>query len=134
MYLFVVALGTDYNILVATRLREELRHGRSPREAAREAVRHTSPTIAAAGVVLAGTFATLTITGISDLVQLGFAVATGIALAAFVMSMVLVPALTSALGRRVWWPGRLPGSVGRPEPSSDAATGDGRVAHLGDPR
>src|SRR5207253_1230487 len=59
MYLFVVALGTDYNILMIARLREEAREGRSPREAAAMSLRHAGPTVAAAGVILAGTFASM---------------------------------------------------------------------------
>ena len=53
MYLFVVALGTDYNILMVARLREEAREGRSPREAAAMAVRYAGPTVGAAGPVVA---------------------------------------------------------------------------------
>src|SRR5262249_4407350 len=69
MYLFVVALGTDYNILMVARLREEAREGRSPRDAAAMAVRHAGPTVAAAGLILAGTFASLTLAGNSLLTQ-----------------------------------------------------------------
>ena len=64
MYLFVVALGTDYNILMIARLREEARAGRSPRDAAALAVRHAGPTVAAAGLILTVTFASLTLAGI----------------------------------------------------------------------
>ena len=59
MYLFVVALGTDYNILMVSRLREEATEGKTPREAAAEALKHAGPTIASAGLILAGTFASL---------------------------------------------------------------------------
>jgi RND superfamily putative drug exporter len=105
MYMFVVALGTDYNILMITRLREEARAGRSPREAAAEAVRHAGPTIAAAGVILAGSFASLMLAGQSILTQMGFAISAGIALAAFVMAMFFTPALTALIGHAAWWPG-----------------------------
>jgi RND superfamily putative drug exporter len=63
MYMFVVALGTDYNILMMSRLREEVREGLSPRPALAMAIRHTGPTIAAAGVILAGSFAVLLLAG-----------------------------------------------------------------------
>ena len=63
IYLFVVALGTDYNILMIARLREEAREGPTPRGAAAEAVKHAGPTIAAAGLILAGTFASLMLGG-----------------------------------------------------------------------
>ena len=105
MYLFVVALGTDYNILMITRLREEARAGHNSRDAAALALRHTGPTIGAAGVILAGTFASLTLAGNSILSQLGFAVSCGIALAAFVMAMFFTPSLTALIGHLAWWPG-----------------------------
>jgi RND superfamily putative drug exporter len=105
MYLFVVALGTDYNILMIARLREQAKEGMPPRQAASVAFRHAAPTIAAAGLILAGTFASLTLAGNTILAQLGFAVACGIALAAFVMAMFFSPSLTALIGRRAWWPG-----------------------------
>jgi putative drug exporter of the RND superfamily len=117
MYLFVVALGTDYNILMIARLREETREGKTPRDAAAVALRYAGPTIGAAGLILAGTFASLTLAGNTILSQLGFAVSCGIALAAFVMAMFFTPSLTALIGRRAWWPG----NAGRPGRSSAAA-------------
>jgi putative drug exporter of the RND superfamily len=105
LYLFVVAIGTDYNILMIARLREEAREGREPREAAAVGLEHAGPTVAAAGLILAGTFGILMLAPISFLQQMGFAVAVGIVLSAFVMSMFLVPALTALIGHRAWWPG-----------------------------
>ena len=105
MYLFVVALGTDYNILMIARLREQAKEGMDPRQAAATAVRHAGPAIGAAGLILAGTFASLTLAGNTILSQIGFAVSCGIALAAFVMAMFFSPALTALIGRRAWWPG-----------------------------
>ena len=105
IYLFVVALGTDYNILMVSRLREEARQGKAPREAASEAVKHAGPTIAAAGVILAGTFASLMLAGNSLLTTMGFAIAFGIVVAAFVMAMFFTPALTALIGHAAWWPG-----------------------------
>jgi RND superfamily putative drug exporter len=105
VYLFVVALGTDYNILMIARLREEAREGRSSRDAAAQAVKHAGPTIAAAGVILAGTFAALMLGGNSLLVSMGFAISFGIFVAAFVMSMFFTPALTALIGHAAWWPG-----------------------------
>jgi RND superfamily putative drug exporter len=105
MYLFVVALGTDYNILMISRLREEARDGLSPRDAAAQAVKHAGPAIGSAGLILAGTFASLCLAGNSILQQVGFAVASGIALAAFVMAMFFSPSLTALVGNRAWWPG-----------------------------
>ncbi|MEU6670385.1 MMPL family transporter [Streptomyces sp. NPDC046727] len=105
MYLFVVAIGTDYNILMIARLREEAREGREPREAAGMALRHAGPTVAAAGFILAATFATMMLAGNSLLMEMGFAVSFGIAVAAFVMAMFFTPSLTALIGHAAWWPG-----------------------------
>ncbi|MFF1907689.1 MMPL family transporter [Kitasatospora sp. NPDC058218] len=129
IYLFVVAIGTDYNILIIARLREEARAGRNPREAAREALRHGGPTVAAAGFILAASFATFMLAGNVFMLEFGFAMAFGIALAAFVMALFFTPALTALIGRAAWWPGHgaddehqsgaapLAGSHGVPEPA-----------------
>ncbi len=105
MYLFVVALGTDYNILMIARLREEAREGRNPREAAAMSVRHAGPTVAAAGLILAGTFGSLMLAGNSTLTQMGFAISGGIAIVAFVMALFLTPGITALIGHAAWWPG-----------------------------
>ncbi|PYC88129.1 hypothetical protein C7C46_01390 [Streptomyces tateyamensis] len=105
IYLFVVAIGTDYNILMIARLREEAQEGRSPREAASMALRHGGPTVAAAGGILAATFATMCFAGNTLFSEIGFSVAFGIAVSAFVMAMFFTPALTAMLGRKAWWPG-----------------------------
>ena len=105
MYLFVVAIGTDYNILMVARLREEAREGYEPRAAASLAVRHTAPTIAAAGVILAGTFGVLILAENLMLQQMGFGISIGILIVAFVMAMFLTPALTALIGHKAWWPG-----------------------------
>ncbi|MEV6273991.1 MMPL family transporter [Nocardia sp. NPDC051832] len=123
MYLFVVALGTDYNILMVARLREEAQEGRSPREAAALSLRHTGPTVAAAGIILAGTFASMMLAGNNTLSQMGFAISVGIAIAAFVMAMFFTPALTALIGRAAWWPGRADrGKGGDPKPGKYAET------------
>jgi RND superfamily putative drug exporter len=105
IYLFVVALGTDYNILMIARLREEAREGRTPREAAAMSVRYAGPTVAAAGLILAGTFASLMLAGNSLLTQLGFAISSGIVIVAFLMALFLTPGLTALIGHTAWWPG-----------------------------
>ena len=105
LYLFVLAIGTDYNILMIARLREEAREGNDPRTATTLAVQHAGPTVAAAGLILAGTFGTLALSPISMIAQIGFGVAIGIVLSAFVVSTFFVPALTAMLGHRAWWPG-----------------------------
>ncbi|MDI5965245.1 MMPL family transporter [Streptantibioticus silvisoli] len=120
MYLFVVAIGTDYNILMIARLREEAREGREPREAAAEALRHAGPTVAAAGFILAATFATLTLSGNSLLTEMGFAVSFGILVSAFVMAMFFTPSLTALIGHAAWWPGRA--DQVKAAPVADVAT------------
>jgi putative drug exporter of the RND superfamily len=105
IYLFVVALGTDYNILMIARLREEARAGLDAREAAAEAVKHAGPTVAAAGLILAGTFASLMLGGNALLTALGFSISFGIFVAAFVMAMFFTPSLTALIGHAAWWPG-----------------------------
>jgi RND superfamily putative drug exporter len=109
VYLFVVAVGTDYNILLTTRLREEIVAGASPRRAAALAVEHAGPTVASAGIILAGTFGSLMLTGVSLLSEIGFAVASGIVLVAIVMASIFVPSVATLLGRFIWWPGHQPG-------------------------
>jgi putative drug exporter of the RND superfamily len=105
IYLFVVALGTDYNILMIARLREEARGGLDGRRAAAEAVKHAGPTVAAAGLILAGTFASLMLGGNALLTALGFSISFGIFVAAFVMAMFFTPSLTALIGHAAWWPG-----------------------------
>ncbi|HWV85644.1 MAG TPA: MMPL family transporter [Capillimicrobium sp.] len=116
LFLFVVAIGTDYNILMTARLREEMLAGRSVREAVAEAVRRVAPAIAAAGLVLATSFATLMLESDGASRQMGFALAFGILLASLVVSSLLVPALTALVGQRAWWPGTRPQAITRAGP------------------
>lgn len=111
MYIFVVAIGTDYNILTITRLREEVREGHSPRKSADLAVEHSSATVASAGLILAATFGSLLLAGISFLSQMGSAIAIGVILAAFVIAPFLIPSLSALIGYAIWWPGHKPGKV-----------------------
>ena len=116
LYLFVVAIGTDYNILLASRLREEYRNGYSAKEAAQIAVGADGPTVASAGLILALTFASLMLTGILNLVELGFGVAVGVTIAAFGMAPLLVPSLSAVEGHAFWWPTRAtPSEAKTPE-------------------
>jgi RND superfamily putative drug exporter len=104
LFLFVVALGTDYNILMTARLREEMLAGKPVGTAVADAVRHVAPAVAAAGLVLASSFGTLMLESSEVAKQQGFAMAFGILLASLVVSSILVPALTALAGRRAWWP------------------------------
>ncbi|PZE32135.1 MMPL family transporter [Curtobacterium sp. MCSS17_006] len=105
-FVFLVALGVDYNIFLMTRVREEaLRHG--PREGVLRGLGVTGGVITSAGVVLAATFAALGVIPILFLVQIAFVVAFGVLLDTIVVRSLLVPALAYDLGHRAWWPSRL---------------------------
>ncbi|WP_020556113.1 MMPL family transporter [Embleya scabrispora] len=104
LFLFVVALGTDYNILMSDRLREEMDKPIPARKAVAKAVEHTAPAIATAGLVLAGSFASLAASPATA--EIGFATAVGILLSSMLLSIVLVPAIAAILGRGLWWPRR----------------------------
>jgi putative drug exporter of the RND superfamily len=108
IYIFVVAIGTDYNILTVTRLREEVRDGHKPRRAADLTVEHSSGTVASAGLILAATFGSLLLGGISFLNQMGTAVSVGVLLSAFVIAPFLIPGISVLVGYRIWWPGHRP--------------------------
>jgi RND superfamily putative drug exporter len=106
-FLFLVALGVDYNIFLMTRVREEAAaHG--TREGALLALVDTGGVVTGAGLILAGTFATLTLLPLEQLVQVGATVAIGVLLDTFVVRALLIPAITFRLGERAWWPGRPP--------------------------
>ncbi len=106
VFVFLVALGIDYNIFLMTRVREEAqRHG--ARRGALTGLSVTGGVITSAGGVLAGTFAVLGTLPVTFLTELGFAVAFGVLLDTLVVRSVLVTALNLDLGRWVWWPSRL---------------------------
>lgn len=105
LYLFVLAIGTDYNIAMAHRLREEMLAGHRPAASATIAVTHTAPSVHAAAAILAGTFSSLMLTGIAQLTELGFGVAIGILVVAFVLATRLVPAVAALPRWHFWWPG-----------------------------
>ncbi|MGZ4396894.1 MAG: MMPL family transporter [Gaiellaceae bacterium] len=105
-FIFLVALGVDYNIFLMARVREEAQ--RVPtREAMLRALAVTGSVITSAGIVLAGTFSILAVLPLVALTQVGGTIAFGILLDTFVVRSVLVPALTFELGRRIWWPSRM---------------------------
>lgn len=105
-FVFLVALGVDYNIFLMSRVREEsLLHG--PREGVRRGLTTTGGVITSAGVVLAATFAALSVIPLAFLVQIAFIVAFGVLLDTLVVRSLLVPALVRDIGRVAWWPGAL---------------------------
>ena len=107
VYLFVMAIGTDYNILIASRLREGFEEGLAPRETSRVAIMHGSPAVASASLILAGTFASLLLTGIQLLEEIGLAVALGVLLAANVLATRIVTTLAALRIFHFWWPHRV---------------------------
>ncbi|KAD3720596.1 MMPL family transporter [Arthrobacter yangruifuii] len=105
-FIFLVALGVDYNIFLMTRVREEsIGHG--TREGVVRGLMITGSAITSAGIVLAATFAALGVIPVLFLAQLAFIVAFGVLLDTLVVRSLLVPALTYDIGRHVWWPSRL---------------------------
>jgi RND superfamily putative drug exporter len=105
-FIFLVALGVDYNIFLMTRVREEARvHG--TREGTLRALVATGGVVTGAGLILAGTFATLLLLPLEELIQIGATVAVGVLLDTFIVRALLIPAITYRLGERTWWPGRV---------------------------
>ncbi|MEU0990777.1 MMPL family transporter [Streptomyces sp. NPDC005953] len=105
-FVFLVALGVDYNIFLMSRVREEsLRHG--VREGVLKGLVATGGVITSAGVVLAATFAALGVIPLAFLVQIAFIVAFGVLLDTLVVRSLLVPALVRDIGPASWWPGVL---------------------------
>ncbi|QNN52342.1 MMPL family transporter [Nocardioides mesophilus] len=106
VFVFLVALGIDYNIFLMTRVREET-HTRGTREGSLVALSATGGVITSAGLVLASTFAVLATLPLVFLAELGTAVALGVMLDTMVVRSVLVTALNLDLGSRIWWPSAL---------------------------
>ncbi|WP_405010562.1 MMPL family transporter [Kitasatospora sp. NBC_01539] len=106
VFVFLVALGIDYNIFLMTRVREESAH-RGTREGAVAGLAATGGVITSAGLILASTFAVLGTLPVVGFAEIGFAVALGVLLDTLVVRSVLVTALTIDLDRHMWWPSRL---------------------------
>lgn len=106
VFVFLVALGIDYNIFLMTRVREEARR-QGTRLGALAALAATGGVITSAGFVLAGTFAVLATLPLTTFTEVGFTVAFGVLLDTIVVRSVLVTALNLELGNVVWWPSRL---------------------------
>nr|BFD88536.1 MMPL family transporter [Streptomyces sp. Xyl84] len=131
-FVFLVALGVDYNIFLMSRVREEtVRHG--TRAGVGRGLVATGGVITSAGVVLAATFAALGVIPLAFLAQIAFIVAFGVLLDTLVVRSLLVPALVRDAGDRVWWPtrpgaGRSGGTDGTPAAPAGAAA----PSHAGD--
>jgi putative drug exporter of the RND superfamily len=130
-FVFLVALGIDYNIFLMARVREEaLRHGTRPGMVRGLAV--TGGVITSAGIVLAGTFSVLASLPLVFLTEIGFVIAFGVLLDTFLVRSLLVPALVFDIGPFAWWPSTLaasmerrtpPGEGGPPEPEAPGVAG-----------
>ena len=106
-FIFLVALGVDDNIFLMTRVREERARGLSTREAVLAGLQSTGGVITSAGLILAGTFASLMALDLEALFQVGFTVTLGLLVDAFLVRTFLVPSLALLLGERNWWPQRI---------------------------
>jgi RND superfamily putative drug exporter len=105
-FVFLVALGIDYNIFLMTRVREEsIAHG--TRDGVLRGLRLTGGIITSAGLVLAATFTALAVIPVLFLAQLAFIVAFGVLLDTFAVRSLLVPAFSYDVGRAIWWPSKL---------------------------
>lgn len=115
MFVFSMALGEDYNILVMSRIREEAHDAPTLSAALTRAIGITGGTVTSAGIILAGTFAVLGLAGGStEAQQLGFSIAFGVVLDTFFVRTLFVPSIAMLLGRWNWWPSalsRLPASA-----------------------
>ena len=112
-FVFLVALGVDYNIFLVSRIREEA-DAMPMRPAVLRALETTGGVITSAGLILAGTFLVLMTLPLEALFQLGFGVALGVLIDTFVVRTLLVPALAVWIGDRSWWPGRVPDHAAPP--------------------
>ncbi|MET0674135.1 MAG: MMPL family transporter [Microbacterium pygmaeum] len=124
-FVFLVALGVDYNIFLMSRVREEsLAHGTRP--GILRGLVATGGVITSAGLVLAATFAALGVIPILFLAQIAFIVAFGVLLDTFVVRSLLVPALSYDIGRAIWWPSKLWRAQDPvPEPAERLTAADG---------
>jgi len=120
-FIFLVALGVDYNIFLMDRVREEAKRIGTRRGALRALVA-TGPVITSAGIILAGTFAVLATLPITILLELGTVVAFGVLVDTFVVRSMLVPAIVTVIGDKSWWPSAL----ARGAPSTQAAEAEAR--------
>jgi RND superfamily putative drug exporter len=120
VFVFLVALGIDYNIFLMTRIREEsIRSG--TRRGALAGLAATGGVITSAGLVLAGTFAALFTLPLVAFAEIGFTVALGVLLDTIIVRSVLVTALTLDIGKKIWWPSKLAHRPDDPEPPEPVA-------------
>jgi len=103
VFVLLVALGSDYNIFLMSRVREESEH-LGVHDGIQVASAHTGTVITSAGIILAGTFAAMAIAPLRLLLQIGVTVSLGVLIDTFVVRSMLVPAITALVGKWAWWP------------------------------
>lgn len=108
IFIFLVALGVDYNIFLAARIREETRQA-GTRQGTLRGLSVTGGVITAAGLIMAGTFAALSLLPYVPVAEVGTAIVIGVLLDTLLVRTVLVPAALLTIGERVWWPARPAG-------------------------
>ncbi|KKL20767.1 hypothetical protein LCGC14_2452150, partial [marine sediment metagenome] len=117
-FIFLVALGVDYNIFLISRVREEhMRLG--IKDGVISALEKTGGVITSAGLILAGTFMTLAILPLESLLQVGVTIALGLLVDTFLVRVILVPSIAFQLGELNWWPARVRPPATAGTPSSD---------------
>jgi RND superfamily putative drug exporter len=107
-FIFLVALGVDYNVFLLARIREERSRTASTKAAVTSALERTGGVITSAGLVLAATFSVLMALPLESLFQVGFVVAHGLLADTFLVRALLVPSIAVLLGERNWWPQKMP--------------------------
>lgn len=108
MFVFAMALGQDYNILVMSRIREEAHKEHNLKKAVATAIGITGTTVTSAGLILAGTFTVFgLVAGDKQFEEIGFSIAFGILLDTFFVRTLLVPSVVVLLGKWNWWPSKL---------------------------
>jgi RND superfamily putative drug exporter len=106
VFVILIAVGSDYNIFLVSRIREEC-HRKTMKEAICQAVASTGGVITSCGIILAGTFATLTTAPLQMVFQVGAAIAVGVIMDTFLVRAIVIPSLATIAGRWSWWPSRL---------------------------
>ena len=103
MFIFLVALGADYNIFVMSRIKESI-DLEGVKKGISKAISKTGGVVTSAGIILAGTFGIFTTLELRELFQLGFAVMLGVLIDTFIVRALLVPSMATLLGNKSWWP------------------------------
>ena len=106
VFVILIAVGSDYNIFLVSRIREEA-HNKPLKDAICNSVANTGGVITSCGIILTGTFATLTTASLQMVFQVGAAIGIGVLIDTFLVRAILIPCLTTLMGRWNWWPSRL---------------------------